>query len=340
MQGKLVLLEPARWEVRRHNPAKETVVAERVEAPRSAGAKFLVPQAVRQQDLSAPRPKRKMENSVTWSANDEVEDDFVEEDSPFEDETAPVARGYDVGDHYPGSPTAVGMQEYSSIDLQIMKKELEMLKAQRSEKLRRGGKLTFETVPGEEYGGVVRNSDPDRRQRRRLRSQQVQQEASVREQQGRKRYTVQVDMKGNPCGENRHLWLKCLRGHAADLDFSIDNYNDHNPLTLMNIKQRVDNTFEYEGGIGCITDWSFQSILKSQLKMKRYALKKLMVAGREKPKHIRQDHWVNLSALIADEKKVKQAVRLTQNRAQLQRVSHSGRSEGEITANLVSHSPK
>ena len=69
-------------------------------------------------------------------------------------------------------------------------------------------------------------------------------------------------------------------------------------------------------------------------------MKKLMVAGRKKPKHIRQDHWVKLSALIADEKKVKQAETFTQNRAQLNRLSHAGRSEGEVTANLVSNSPK
>jgi hypothetical protein len=124
------------------------------------------------------------------------------------------------------------------------------------------------------------------------------------------------------------------------LDFSVDNYNDHNAMTLLNIKKRVDNTFEYEGGIGHVTEWSFHANLKSQLKMKRYAMKKLMVAGREKPKHIRQDHWVNLSALIADEKKVKQAETLTLNCAQLKRLSHAGRSEGEVTENLVSNSPK
>ena len=142
-------------------------------------------------------------------------------------------------------------------------------------------------------------------------------------------------MKGNLCGGNRHLWLKCLRGHAVDLDFSVDNYNDHNAITLLNIKKWVDNTFEYEGGVGHVTEGSFHANLKTQLKMKRYALKKLMVAGKEKPKHIRQDHWVNLSALIADEKKVKQAETLTQNRAQLRRLSHAGRSEGEVMANLV-----
>ena len=147
-------------------------------------------------------------------------------------------------------------------------------------------------------------------------------------------------MKGSPCEGNRHLWLKCLRGHAVDVDFSVDNYNDHNAMTLLNIKKRVDNTFEFEGGIGHVTEWAFYANLKSQLKMKRYAMKKLMVVGREKPKHIRQDHWVNLSTLITYEKKVKQAETLTQNRTQVKRLSHAGRSEGEVTANLVSNSPK
>ena len=48
-----------------------------------------------------------------------------------------------------------------------------------------------------------------------------------------------------------------------DLDFSVDNYNDYNPLALLNIKKRVDNTFEYEGGIGHVTEWSFHANLKS-----------------------------------------------------------------------------
>ena len=59
---------------------------------------------------------------------------------------------------------------------------------------------------------------------------------------------------------------------------------------LLDIKERVDNTFEYEGGIGRVTEEVFHATLKGQLKIKRYQLKKWLLAGRSKPKHIRQDH--------------------------------------------------
>ena len=59
---------------------------------------------------------------------------------------------------------------------------------------------------------------------------------------------------------------------------------------LLNIKQRVDNTFEYCGGLGKVTEEVFHASLKQQLKIKRYKMKKMMVAGKEKPKHIRNDH--------------------------------------------------
>ena len=72
----------------------------------------------------------------------------------------------------------------------------------------------------------------------------------MREQRGRKMRTVEVDMKGNPCGQNRLLWWTCLRGHSQDIDFSKNNYNSYKTSMLLNIKKHVDNTFEYEGGIG------------------------------------------------------------------------------------------
>jgi hypothetical protein len=64
-------------------------------------------------------------------------------------------------------------------------------------------------------------------------------------------------------------------------------------------------------------------------------MKKMMVAGKEKPKHIRGDHWVNLSTLISDERKQRQSEKLKENRALVRKVSSTGRSEGEVTANLV-----
>jgi hypothetical protein len=39
---------------------------------------------------------------------------------------------------------------------------------------------------------------------------------------------------------------------------------------LLNIKQHVDNTFEYRGGLWKVVEEVFHSTLKSQLKMKQY----------------------------------------------------------------------
>ena len=336
MQSKPVLTEPAKWVIRRHCTVKTTTEEGRSRPPTPSVPKFAVPQTLQQPSSTAVKQKRTMSTSGTCSSNDEDAHDFLEEESLYPDFAPPNARRHE-GSRYSAKTSEVGSEDYASMDLKIMSKELEMLKVQRAQAQRQAAKLTPDVGGGEDFDGLSRNLDSDKRHRRRLHLRQQQQEGPVREQQGRKRYTVEVDMKGSPCGVNRHLWLKCLRGHAVDLDFSVDNFNDHNPITLQNIKKRVDNTFEYEGGIGHVTEWCFHSNLKTQLKMKRYAMKKLMVAGKEKPKHIRQDHWVNLSALIADEKKVKQAETLTQNRAQLKRLSHAGRSEGEVTANLVSN---
>ena len=336
MQGKPVLSKPVKWEIRRQCSAKTTTEEGRSRPPTPSATKFAVPQTLQQPESARVKQKRNMSTSVTWSSHDEDNHDFLEEDSLYPDFAPPNARRYE-GSRYSAKTSEVGSEDYASMDLKIMSKELEMLKVQRAQAQRQAAKLIPEVGAGEDFNGFSRNLDADKRHRRRLHSRQQQHEPPVQEQQGRKWYTVEVDMKGSPCGTNRHLWLKCLRGHAVDLDFSVDNYNNHNPMALLNIKKRVDNTFEYEGGIGQVTEWSFHANLKSQLKMKRYAMKKLMVAGREKPKHIRQDHWINLSALIANEKKVKQAETLTQNRAQLKRFSHTGRFEGEVTAHLVSN---
>jgi uncharacterized UBP type Zn finger protein len=81
------------------------------------------------------------------------------------------------------------------------------------------------------------------------------------------------------------------------------------------VKAWVDNTFEYCGGISRVTKEAFHAIFKKQLKMIRYQMKKWMVEGLPRPLHIRADHWLSLSNLIADENKQKQAEKLKQNRA-------------------------
>jgi hypothetical protein len=106
-------------------------------------------------------------------------------------------------------------------------------------------------------------------------------------------------------------------------------------LFLYSIAIYNKTTFEYPGGLGRVTKEAFHAILKKQLKMKRYQLKKRMVDGIPRPKHIRADNWLNLSNLIAQEAKVKQAEKLKQNRAQVKKLSYTRQSEGEVRANLV-----
>ena len=49
---------------------------------------------------------------------------------------------------------------------------------------------------------------------------------------------------------------------------------------LIAVKERVDNTFEYNGDLGKVTEEAFHNILKGQLKVKRYQLKKNCKKGR------------------------------------------------------------
>lgn len=94
-------------------------------------------------------------------------------------------------------------------------------------------------------------------------------EVPEREHRGKKRYIVEVDMKGHPCGQNMPLWMTSLRNHAQDVDFNVDNYHKHNTTMFISIKQRVDNTFSYERGLGRVTEEAFHS-----LKTKKYQLNK------------------------------------------------------------------
>ena len=99
-----------------------------------------------------------------------------------------------------------------------------------------------------EQDTVMRMEDSELRSRRRKVELQHQLEVREREHRGKKRYTMEVDMKGHPHGQNMPLWMTCLWGHAQDVDFSVDNYHMHSTTMLLSIKQRVDNTFDYEGG--------------------------------------------------------------------------------------------
>lgn len=84
---------------------------------------------------------------------------------------------------------------------------------------------------------------------------------------------------------------------------------------LLTIKQRVDNTFEYKGGLGKVSERVFHKELKHQLKMKRHYMKKALLARKPKPPHIREDQCVGLSQLIKESRKINEASKLNRNRA-------------------------
>ena len=116
-------------------------------------------------------------------------------------------------------------------------------------------------------------------------------------------HVVDVDPKRYPCGKYRSKWLACLKEYSGNLDFNQDNYSSNNTSTLLNIKSRVDSIFEYRLGLEKVMEEAFHSILKRQLKITLYNMKKLMVEGKEKLPHIWQDHRLNLSKLISKERK-------------------------------------
>ena len=64
-------------------------------------------------------------------------------------------------------------------------------------------------------------------------------------------------------------------------------------------------------------------------------MKKMMVARKEKPKHIQKDHWVNLSRLISEDRKQRQSGKLKEYQELMKKVSSARQSKGEVRANLV-----
>ena len=291
----------------------------------------------------APKPPSQITNRIdaqkrTRMADDTFEDDtahdYLKEDVGLDDLVIPCS----AVDNLAGDDLSDGVKGAAKpLQVQMAELEVELLTAKRALLQTQSAQHALGSLGDASAcrDAPLRSYASEQRSRRRRISKQQQDEVVVREQRGKKRYSVDVDMKGNPCGQNRSLWLTCLRGHSQDVDFSEDNYNAHKTSMLLNIKQRVDNTFEYEGGLGRVTEEAFHSILKGQLKIKRYQLKKALLAGKAKPKHIRQDHWVNLSRLISEDRKMKEAERLKTNRASAKRSSLLGRSEDDLTTNVV-----
>ena len=311
MEGERITTEPRIWE-RRKCSMSERGAFSRLKAPKPPS------QVVNQKDA-----KNRVRMSQDTREDDDNNHDYLEEDVDINDPVIPssstvVLRGDCDNDGGEGNAKPLQVQ-MAELEVEILTAKRVLLQTQRAER-----------------DVTLRSHASEQRSRRRRISRQQKDEVSVREQRGKKMYSVDVDMKGNPCGQNRSLWLTCFRGHSQDVDFSLDNYNAHKTSMLLNIKQRVDNTFDYEGGLRRVTEEVFNATLKGQLKIKRYQLKKALQARKPKPKHIRQDHWVNLSKLIGEDRKLKEAERLKSNCAQVKRSSVLGRCEKDMTTNLVS----
>ena len=212
-----------------------------------------------------------------------------------------------------GKATTIPQQgSINALDLEIAEKQFQLLQWRRALERQEAGKNSFAYSPSEmnESSGQPSNARDKKSRRRVTLKQQQSQEVIFRDAGGARKHLVEVDLRGHPQGQNRPLWLTCLRGHAQDIDFSKDNYNLHSTSMLLAVKERVDNTFDYHGGLGRVTEEAFHNILKGQLKVKRYQLKKRMQEGKDKPKYIWHDHWVKLSKLIREEKKQQEAEKL------------------------------
>ena len=72
---------------------------------------------------------------------------------------------------------------------------------------------------------LLQSYTSEQRKQRHMISKQYSDNVFAKEQCGKIMYTVEVDMKINPCDQNRSLLLTCLRGHPQDVNFSEDNCN-------------------------------------------------------------------------------------------------------------------
>ena len=283
VQARAHTTEPFVWEVR-----KRGFGGCGIPKPRSTS---LQPQETDQPQHD--KPIKMSEDSLTGEPFDYC-NDVVPEVPRVQGGITPHARGRALPRH----------GAISTLDLEIAEKQLQLLQWRRAIEMQEPGvnSSTYSASEMTESFGQPSYSRDQKSRRRVALKQQQAHEVTFRDVGGPRKHLVEVDLRGHPQGPNRPLWLTCLRGHAQDIDFSEDNYKNLNTSMLLAVKERVDNTFEYHGGLDKVTEEAFHNILKGQLKVKRYQLKKRMQEGKDKPKHIRHDHWVKLSKLILEEK--------------------------------------
>ena len=123
----------------------------------------------------------------------------------------------------------------SSLDLEIAEKQLQLLQWRRAMEMQEPGgnsSTYYASEMTESFGQPSYSRDTKSRRRVALKQQQAQ-EATFRDARGPRKHIVEVDLRGHPQGQNRPLWLTCLRGHAQDIDFSEDNYKNIPPLCYL-----------------------------------------------------------------------------------------------------------
>ena len=150
------------------------------------------------------------------------------------------------------------------------------------------------------------------------------------------RLWVHVDEGGCPTGLRRPDWLTKLRGYSRDLDWSIDNFKEHPRPLLIAIKDKMAAQFEYRGGLGDVPEEVFFQILRQQMRTRRANMKKLIDKGVPLPGYVKKQHLENFKKLIARTDKIAEASRMKAYRQNVQNLSYSGRSEGEVRSRLVS----
>lgn len=320
IKGDTLATNPQEWSVKKRNnlpSSRGTTIPPR--PPRPA----LFPSS--SDIITASKPTKMSED--TWSGEG-YHLDFTTPDEPFVEsqvrkQPSPT-QNMDVRDH-----------EIEDLDLAIEEQQLQLLRKKKAAMQARQGELQRASGEGPSNPAANRSYDAHQKAKRRQILKHQVEVLPIRETEGQKRFVVEVDNAGLSVGDYRGTWLTCLRGQTGDIDFSVDNYSQHDMAMLLKVKENVDSVFEYRGGLQRVTDKAFHTMLKGQLKSARYQLKKLMLEGHPKPPHIRQDHWINLSKLIVDERKVIEAERMRANRAHVKRLSSAGRSEGAVKANLV-----
>ena len=147
---------------------------------------------------------------------------------------------------------------------------------------------------------------------------------------------MEANELGFPTRQRRPNWLTRLRGYSRDLDWSIDDFNQHPRPLLIAIKEKMTSQFKYRGGLGDKTEETFFQILRQQMRIRRSNMKKLIESGGPLPTYIKRAHVENFKRLIVRTYKIAEATCMKAARQTVQTVSYSGRSEGEVRSRLVS----